>query len=192
MHYHLYWHCVLSSFEITLQNHKYNKKKLLYLWFCLERGMRKNDSKEDLYVFINIIRVFCQRALHCKRRNLVYSSAEGRSSTANSGTKAAVLPGMNGCGSFPLLSTLHSLFSIWTELKRYEKIRGAPMRRWGEWIWITGPSGIHRNSPQGLNISYIRVFDRIRDPEISTTLRTPPLHLYYHLYHRGRIRREWL
>ena len=34
------------------------------------------------------------QALHCKRRNLGCSSAKGRSSTANSGTKAAVLPGI--------------------------------------------------------------------------------------------------
>ena len=31
---------------------------------------------------------------------------KGRSSTANSGAKVAVLPGMNRCGSFPLLSAL--------------------------------------------------------------------------------------
>ena len=37
---------------------------------------------------------------------------KGRSSTANSGTKVAVLLGMNRCGSFPLLSAPHSLFSI--------------------------------------------------------------------------------
>ena len=34
------------------------------------------------------------QVLHCKRRNLGRSSAEGRSSTANSGTKAAVLRGI--------------------------------------------------------------------------------------------------
>ena len=33
-------------------------------------------------------------------------SAEGRSSTANTGTKAAVLPGKNKCCSFPLLSKI--------------------------------------------------------------------------------------
>ena len=32
--------------------------------------------------------------LHCKRRKLGCTSAEGRSSTANSGTRAAVLPGI--------------------------------------------------------------------------------------------------
>ena len=35
----------------------------------------------------------------------------------------------------------------------------------GELIWLTGPSRLHRNSPQGLNISSIRVFDQIRDPK---------------------------
>ena len=35
-----------------------------------------------------------RQVLHCKRRNLGCSSAEGRSSTANSGTKAAVLLGV--------------------------------------------------------------------------------------------------
>ena len=49
---------------------------------------------------------------------------KGRSSTANSGTRASVLLGMDRCGSFPLLSTPHSLFSIWTYLKRWEDPRG--------------------------------------------------------------------
>ena len=73
-------------------------------------------------------------------------SAKGRSFTANSDTKVAVLLGMNRCGSFPLLSTHHCLFNIWTVLKRSEKIPGAPAWRWGEWIWLTGPSRLHRNS----------------------------------------------
>ena len=71
---------------------------------------------------------------------------------------------MDRCGSFPLLSAPHSLFSIWT--KRSERIPGAPTRRGGEWIWLTAPSGLHRNSPPRLNIRSIRVFDQIRDPEI--------------------------
>ena len=65
---------------------------------------------------------------------------------------------MNRCGSFPLLSAPCSLFSIWTDLKKPENIPGAPARRWGERIWLTGPSGLHPNSPQELNISSIRVF----------------------------------
>ena len=96
---------------------------------------------------------------------------KGRPSTANSGTKVAVLLGMNKCGSFPLLSAPHSLFSVWRDLKRSEKIPGTPTWRWGEWIWLSGPSGLHRNSPQMLNISSIRAFDQIRDPEIRITLR---------------------
>ena len=43
---------------------------------------------------------------------------KGRSSTAISGIKNAVLLGINMCGSFLLLSAPHSLFSIWTDLKR--------------------------------------------------------------------------
>ena len=90
-----------------------------------------------------------------------------RSSTANSGTNVAVLLGINRCGSFPLLSAPHSLLSTWTDFKRSEKIPGAPAWRWGEWIWLTGPSGFYGNSPQGLNISSIRVFwpdQRSRNP----------------------------
>ena len=71
---------------------------------------------------------------------------------------------MNRCGSFPLLSVPHSLFSIWTDLKRPDKIPGEPSWRWEEWIWLTGSSRLHQNSPQRLNINSIRVFDQIRNP----------------------------
>ena len=77
---------------------------------------------------------------------------KGRSFTANSETKVAVLLGLNRCGSFPLLSAPHSHFSIWTDLKRCEKIPGAPTWRWGKWIWLTGPSGPNRNSPTGVKV----------------------------------------
>ena len=62
-------------------------------------------------------------------------------------------------------------------LERFEKIPGAPTRRWGEWIWLTGPSGLDWNSPQGLNISSIRVFDQIRDPEIPINLRPHDIYI---------------
>ena len=106
----------------------------------------------------------------------IYIMSKCRSSTANSGTKVAVILGINRYGSFPLLSAPHFLFSIWADLKRSEKIPGTPAWRWGEWIWLTGPSGLHRNSPQGLNISSIRVSNQIRDPEIQITLRPPPIY----------------
>ena len=61
---------------------------------------------------------------------------------------------------------LHPILSLASE-----KIPGAPAWRWREWIWLTGPSGLHWNSPQGLNISSIGVFDQIRGPEIPITLR---------------------
>ena len=105
----------------------------------------------------------------------------GRSFTANSGTKVAVVLEIDRCGSFLLLSAPHSLFSIWTDLKRLEKIPKAPIWRCGEWIWLTGPSGLHRYSPQGLNISSIKVFYEIRDLEIPTTLRSRNLHIKINL-----------
>ena len=111
---------------------------------------------------------------------------KGRSFTASAGTKVAVLPkaglplqtqeprlqfyqGLNKCGSFLLLSKPHSLFSIWTDLKRSENIPRAPTRRWQKWICLAGPSRLRRNSPQELNISSIRVFDQIRDLQIPIT-----------------------
>ena len=95
---------------------------------------------------------------------------KGRSSTSNSGTKVAVSLRMNKCDTIPLLS-VPPLFRIWTDLKRFENIPEAPVWRWGEWIWQTGPSGLHRNSRKGLNISSIWVLDQIRDPEIQITFR---------------------
>ena len=103
----------------------------------------------------------CAYSIH---RGLAAVLPKAPTSTTNSGTKAAVLPGMNRCGSSLLFSAPHSLFSIWTDL------------RWGEWIWLTGPSRLHWNSPQEFNISSIRVFDQIADLEIPITL-CP--HLFY-------------
>ena len=97
---------------------------------------------------------------------------KGRSSTTNSGTTVAVLLGMNRCSSSPLLSAPHSLFSIWTDLERSFRSTIVEVK---EWMWLSGPSGLHRNLPQGLNISSTRGFDQIRDPEIPITLRSSNL-----------------
>ena len=98
---------------------------------------------------------------------------KGRSFTANSGTKIAVLLGINRCGSFPFLSAPHSRFSIWTDFKDLKRSQGHQRD------WLTGPSGLHRSSPQRLNISSIRVFfDQIREQEIRITLR-PHKCLFY-------------
>ena len=91
---------------------------------------------------------------------------KGRSFIANSGTTVVILLGMNRCGSFPLRSDPHSLFSIWTDLKRpgkdsrgpSVKVRRVDLTNWTLRAW-------HRNSPQGLNIG------QIRDPEIPITFR---------------------
>ena len=124
------------------------------------------------------------QVLHCKHRYLGCSSAEGTGLPPQTQEQRLKLyQGLNRCSSFPLLSAPHSLFSICTDRKISEKIPGAPTWRWGERIWLTGPSGRHRNSPQGLNISSIRVFHQIRDPEIPITLRS--------LYETNEIYRSW-
>ena len=118
------------------------------------------------------------RSFAANSRTPIAVLSKGKSSTANSGTKVAVLLGMNRYFNFLLHFSPHSLFSIRTDLKRSEKIPGAPTWRWGEWIWLTGSSGLHGNSPQGLNIGSIRVFDKIRDLEVSITLRPLSLYIY--------------
>ena len=116
------------------------------------RAPTRYDYSPDLrqtklfFIIVNEVneRVFCQRA------GLSLQTQEPR---------LQFYHGLNRCSSFPFLSVPHSLFSIWTHLRRCEKIPGAPTWRWKEWICLTGHSGLHRNSPQGLNISSIRVFD---------------------------------
>ena len=135
-----------------------------------QRSRNPNHPSPSIYIHIYYHQSILPKGRSFTARNLGCSSAEGRSSTAYSGTKAAVYQGLNRGGSFTLLSAPHSL-SLASEqtlkdLKRSKRIPGAPKWRWGEWIWLTRPSGLYRNSPQGLNISSIRVFDQIRDPEI--------------------------
>ena len=80
------------------------------------------------------------------------------------------------CGSFPLLSAPHSVFSIWTDLKR-SRSTNLEVRRvdLGNLALRT-----RRNSPPGLNISSVRIFNQIRDPEVPITLR--PHFVFIHLY----------
>ena len=69
--------------------------------------------------------VFCQRqVLHCKRRNQGCTSAEGRSSTANPETNAAVLPGMNRYDSFPCFRHPTLLLASEQTLKDLKRSQG--------------------------------------------------------------------
>ena len=69
------------------------------------------------------------QVLHCKLRHQGCNCAQMQVFHCKLRTQVAVLLGMNRCGSFPLLSAPHSLFTIRTNLKRSEKIPGAPTRR---------------------------------------------------------------
>ena len=91
--------------------------------------------------------------------------SKGRSYTASSGTKVVVLLGINRCGSFSFLSVPHSLFTIWTDLKRSEKIPGVPTWKWGEWICA-------KLGPPYFTEIHHRIKYQIRDPEIPITLRS--------------------
>ena len=64
------------------------------------------------------------RSFTAKAGTKVAVLPKGRSSTADSGTKVAVLLGINRCGSFPLLSTPHSLFSSEQTLKDLKRSKG--------------------------------------------------------------------
>ena len=108
-------------------------------------------------VIIIIIRVFCSR---------VGLSLQTQAPRLQFRSKAGLPPQTQ-----ELRLNFTILFSIWTDFKRSEKIPEAPAWRWGEWIWLAEPSGVHRNTSQGSYTSSIRVFEQIRYPEIPITLR---------------------
>ena len=74
---------------------------------------------------------------------------------------------LNRSGSFRCFP--HASLPLASEktLKDLKRSQG----RWGEWICLTGPSGLHKNSPKGLNISSIGIFYQIKYPEIQIILR---------------------
>ena len=84
--------------------HSYYRRNL-----CVKNKKLMKNCKSELSPIIIIKGSAQGKVLHSKRRNLKCSYAEGRYSTANSGTKTAVLSGTNRCGSFPFLSTPHCL-----------------------------------------------------------------------------------
>ena len=106
------------------------------------------------------------QVLHCKRRNLGCSSAEGK--LRNQGC-SSTRDWIGTVASCCFLHPTHPLTSEQTskDLKRSQ-----------------GPSGLHQNSPQGLNTSSIRVFDQIRDLDIYTHT-----HTHTYIYTHSQISR---
>ena len=98
------------------------------------------------------------RSFTANSRTKVAVLFKDRSSTANSETKVSVLVASR---CFP-----HPTLSLPSErtLKDLKRPQGPPEWRRGEWIWLTGSSGLHRNLPQELNISSIKVFDQSQSP----------------------------
>ena len=90
-------------------------------WFKYRTGIHKISLQTYQIIFFPkfVIQGASSSCVLPKGRSLTAKSGteaeilpKGRSSIANSGTQVAVLLGMNRCGSFPLLYTPHSLFSI--------------------------------------------------------------------------------
>ena len=96
----MYTHIPLQIY-VFRERERERERELHHYTDCIKKTTHKEHlttktCQEDIpYHIIYIIKgEFCQRqVLHCKRRNLGCSSAEGKSSTTNSGTKAAVLQG---------------------------------------------------------------------------------------------------
>ena len=103
-----------------------------------------------IYIYIFIIRVFCPRAgpslqvqepwLQFCRMQVFHRKLRTQGCSFTRDWIDAVA---SRCSPHPLS------FSICTDLIRSEKILGAPTWRWGESIWLTGPSRLHLNSLRG-------------------------------------------
>ena len=93
-----------------------------------------HESRNFLFPTI-IILVFCPRqVLHFKGRNLGFSSAEGRSSTANSPTKAAVSPGIEQVWQLPVAFRTSLSLSLESEQTLKDLKRSQRHQRGGEEI----------------------------------------------------------
>ena len=136
-------------------------------------GVGSCVTESSIYIYRIYIRVFCPKAgpslqeekprLQFCRRQVIHRKLRNQGCSFTRDLIGAVA---SRC--FP-----HPTLSLASEQTIKDLKRSQGYQRGGEesWIWLTGPSGLHRNLPQGLNISSIRVFDQIRDPEIPITLR---------------------
>ena len=111
---------VVSNFRIfrTIIS-KRTKCRNISLFIEYKKPLRLH--KKEHWFAISSSSVFCPSTgplLQTQAPRLQF--CQGRSSIANSGTYIAFLLGINRSGSFPLLSAPHSLFSIWSNIKRYE------------------------------------------------------------------------
>ena len=121
-------------------------------------------NKTNVLVYISSECSAQGHILHCKRRNQGCSSAEGRSSTANSGSKAAVLLGAvaSRCFSHPTLS-----------LASEQTLKGLKRSQWPQRGGKEDSANwVHRTSPKfttGVKYQFHQGF--WPDPDIPITLR---------------------
>ena len=132
---------------------------------------KRREGTNMIPWYFKIIRVFCPRTgpslqaqeprLQFCRRQVFHRKLRNQGCSS---TRDWIGPGPVAFHCFP-----HPTLSLTSE-HIWKDPRGTTWR-WREWIWLTGPSELHRNSPQGLNISSIGVFGQISDPEIPINLR---------------------
>ena len=98
--------CSLTNFEFLC--FVYHSSKFIGEALCMLSISSECSAQEQVF--------------YCKCRNEGCSSVQRQvfhCKLRNQGCCSTVLLGINRCGSFPLLSASHSLFSIWTHLKKY-------------------------------------------------------------------------
>ena len=130
-------------------------------WMIVQTRIRWLEI--HVYIIIIIIRAFCPRAgtslqaqeprLQFCRRQVFHRKLRNQ---VCSFTRDCIGEVASRC--FP-----HPNLSLASEKTLKDLKRSQGHQRGGEEnICLTGPSGLHRNSTQGLSISSIRVFDQIR------------------------------
>ena len=107
-------HCVHKHTSPRFSHTVINEKQSRIshdLWYYIHSFISLPFFRQGLI----IVSVFCPRAGLSGSKAAV--QPKGRSSIANSGTKAVDLLGMNRCGNFALLSASYFLVSIWIKNK---------------------------------------------------------------------------
>ena len=123
------WYIVINEHFICLVNRRMKINNYIYIYTHTH-----THTHTHIYIYVHYHHHHHQcsaqgQVLHCKLGHQGCNSTQTQVFHCKLRNLACSLLGMNRCGTFPLLSAPHSLCSIWTNIKRSEKIPGAPTRR---------------------------------------------------------------